>query len=425
MFFKSIKEISALAPTSKWNKLDKLQSLLEEEEMNRLIPILGQGLYDVLQESYDSVTAGFPDGIIPSNIADIIATGASRTLVNILRACQRVAFYMTLADNSGLLNVSFNEGGGVNSATADNYDDVSDKVFERFERDAFAKGNRAVDNLLLLLEHDAQSERQFTDMWMHSRYFYSQGNLLFTTATELQQFMDINESRAKFISLVPQIRYCQQVYIEPIIGSPLLQHILALKLGNATVPPGEPGVSVPSVTPGEFGVSGPTVPSVTPGDSGVSVPSVPPETSVTLSSLSLLISRCLSALAFFVSNYDKLSRIQKSNDRRESDTYNQARMMQASVREIIKSDPDSFLQFRSPEIDSLLPPADASALPSHSCEGSTSVAGDTSSSASAPASPSHSCEGSASRHHHHHHSHQYDPDDPSNAILFIGGLNIY
>lgn len=224
MFFRYISEIKSIIPTSKWDKLDILLGLLEEEEDNNLRPILGDPLFDRLASDYGELV----------RISEFwYGSDGDKDKIRILRTCQKVALYMVLSRNSGLLSVSFNAGGGINAMNADGYDTPNNDLVKRFERDAWGKANRSIDTLLRLLERDAQQiEPLYRDLWMHSRYFYFQGNMLFTTATEFQRYLNIEESRARFISLIPEILYAQSVYIQPRIGQPLLDYLIAFKYND-------------------------------------------------------------------------------------------------------------------------------------------------------------------------------------------------
>lgn len=234
MLFTTIHEIRKILPTSKWTDFSRLESLLEEEEQNTLIPITGNALYMQLQDDYDKAVAENGANALPAE-GEMPKDSIGPTTLAILRCCQRVVFYKMLANNSGLFSLSFNEGGGLNSSTADNYDEANEKAMQRFVKDAFNKSHRSVDALLKLLEADAQDQQHYTENWKKSRYFYLQANLLFTTASSMQQFLNIDESRERYIQLVPRIRYAQDVYIRPRLGSKLLGDLIAMKY-NTMIP---------------------------------------------------------------------------------------------------------------------------------------------------------------------------------------------
>ena len=225
-------EIQAYLPTSKWNDAQLLLSYIEEEEQNILLPILGEPLFDYLNEQYDNLVADY-EGIT----TDVFPHDRVTDEVKLLRLCQKVCLYMALANNSGLLTVSFNPGGGLNQVSAEYFETADKEAVSRFERDAWKKAHRNVDALLVLLERDARSEEpKFASMWKESRYFYLQSQLLLTTATQTQDYLDIKGSRERYIELVPDMRYCQSVYLTPQVGEQLMKAFIKSVSDNSIIP---------------------------------------------------------------------------------------------------------------------------------------------------------------------------------------------
>lgn len=225
-------EIESYLPTSKWKDAQSLLAYTEEEETNLLLPVLGQELLDHLTERYDEFVARY-EGItsqqFPVDQAD--------DTVRLIRMCQKAVLYMALANNSGLLTVSFNPGGGLNTVSAEYYDKADKDTLQRFERDAFKKAHRNVDAILTLLERDAQKdEPQFAAMWKKSRYFYLQSNLLITTAMQMQDYLDIKGSRERYIELVPDLKYCQATYIAPRVGDGLMKAFVQCSTNPNIIP---------------------------------------------------------------------------------------------------------------------------------------------------------------------------------------------
>lgn len=228
MIVTSIEELRAYLPSSVYQDDDSLLTLTEETEENVLVPILGRKLYEKVCTKYEELKLQY-SGVTAAYIQGQDVTPE----VRLVRLCQSPVVYMTLARSTGILNVSLNEGGGMNMVSTNGYDRPDKDSVNRFERDAFFKGRRGIDRLLLFLEEDAQSESPlFAEEWHSSRYFYKQGDLLFTTAIEMNRFIDIDESREKFISMLPDIRYCQNVYIAPILGEEFLQSFINLLAGK-------------------------------------------------------------------------------------------------------------------------------------------------------------------------------------------------
>ena len=131
-----------------------------------------------------------------------------------------------LSHKAGLLTVSFNEGGGMNVVTAEGYDPADDKRMERVVKDAFMSAGRAIDSLLLFLEADAKGDKVFTELWQQADAYYLHRDLLFQTARLLNEYLDIRGERMVYVSLVRDIRFCQNTYLKPRIGLKLLKAVV-------------------------------------------------------------------------------------------------------------------------------------------------------------------------------------------------------
>lgn len=225
-------EIISLYPTAKVKDAQSILSLTEEEEDNVLLPVLGEELMEHLTERYDELVAdrgGITPQAFPVDEVD--------DTVRLIRMCQKAVFYMALANNSGLLTVSFNLGGGLNVVTAENYEKADSDTLKRFERDAFKKAHRNVDAILTLLERDARkTDPLFAHMWRKSRYYYLQSHLLITTAMQMQDYLDIKGSREKYIELVPDLKYAQSTYLTPQVGEELMKAFIGCATMNDVIP---------------------------------------------------------------------------------------------------------------------------------------------------------------------------------------------
>ena len=221
-------EIRAYLPTSVYSGDDSLLALMEDTEESVLVPVLGRELYEKVCEDYEKAVEEY-GGVTPQVIAKEDLTPEIR----LIRHCQLPVVYLTLANSTGILSVNLNEGGGLNQSYTEMFDNADKDAVGRFERDAWFKGHRGIDRLLLFLENDARSKAPvFAELWHKSRYFYFQGDLLFTTAETMSRYLDIGGSREKFIALLPDIRYCQQSYIAPSIGEGMTETLVGWCTGK-------------------------------------------------------------------------------------------------------------------------------------------------------------------------------------------------
>lgn len=231
-------EISAWLPTSVHEAAEDFLMLTDDTEETYLVPVLGRSLYEKTVDAYRSLVEEH-GSVLPSVIPDEDLTPEIR----LIRLCQMSVVYFTLANSTGLLSLSLNDGGGFNRVETEGYGAADDKSLDRFERDAWFKARRGIDRILVFLEEDARSESPaFAELWRESAYFYRQGDLLFTTAVEFDRFLSIGGSREKFISLLPDIRYCQSSYIVPEIGEGLTEAFVGAATGSVKIPEGQEAV---------------------------------------------------------------------------------------------------------------------------------------------------------------------------------------
>jgi len=251
-------------PTARWDKPQVLFGYLEEEERVALEPLLGTTLfqhvcaeYERLKAQYVDITAttvkptgkakedpGVPYADVTEQLDRIHSCGPisphcmlppeefdvpaeDMAAIRLVRICQQIEWYRMLAHKAGLLTVSFNEGGGMNVSSGESYDPADEKAKDRVVKDAWMSAGRATDSLLLFLEADAKGEKLFTEMWQDADAFYLNKDLLFQTATVLDKFLDIKNQRMAYVSLVRDIRFCQNTYLKPRIGAKLLKAVVA------------------------------------------------------------------------------------------------------------------------------------------------------------------------------------------------------
>lgn len=272
MFIKTENEIISLMPTARWSRPEQLFGYLEEEERVALEPLLGTALYtklctecERLRAAYTDITAttilptgkarknpAVPYARVTDRLDDIVngnlqpqpsdssssssddkdVTNTDMQTIQLIHICQQIEFYKMLAHKIGLLTVSFNEGGGLNTVSADGYEPADDKRLERVSKDAYMSAGRAVDSLLLFLEADAKGDKIFTELWQEADAFYLHKDLLFQTARVLNEYLDIKGDRMQYIAMVRDIRFCQNAYVKPRIGAKLLKAVVGYADGT-------------------------------------------------------------------------------------------------------------------------------------------------------------------------------------------------
>lgn len=230
-----------------------------------------------------TITDPDPDASVPEALAEDDPTDITPWITLII-LCQRCIVYDAFMRAADISPISANDM-GLNIAESDNFAAASDKRIDRYKSSLSHEAHDAVDRLLIQLEEwqreytapvdsgastdspvdggsstalvpdesssgSSASDAEATpvpdapsgsssdtpvdggastspiplilSLWQKSPTYYLTDGLLFNTATEFNTFVDIYDSRDRFIQLLPDIRYCQELHIEAEIGIDLL-----------------------------------------------------------------------------------------------------------------------------------------------------------------------------------------------------------
>ena len=230
MIINTIEEVRLYLPNHRLDDIQGLKGYFNSSERDLLVDKLGTELYNAVCEKYKSIN---PEELFPENAESW--TEWHKLII----AAQPIVVFDALYRSTDLNVISLNES-GMNIASSENYDAAGEKLIEKFKSRCNTESHRAVDGMLVLLETWAQKvgtlsdepEEEETEMqqivrlWKKSRYYYEDSSLFISTATQMQQYLDIYESREKFVSLIPQLRYVQSVLIEGEIGSSFVSYLI-------------------------------------------------------------------------------------------------------------------------------------------------------------------------------------------------------
>ena len=157
------KEIDIFLPSSVLESAESVLTLAAASEETYLLPVLGRPLFNHVNKLYKEVSLD-DDWALPQNTEEAPAEH------KLIRLCQEAVVYMTLANNAWLLSVSLNDA-GLNVPSSAGYEEADKDRIDRFAKDAFKNGHRAIDRLLVFLEEDATSEEpKFAERWKKSKY---------------------------------------------------------------------------------------------------------------------------------------------------------------------------------------------------------------------------------------------------------------
>lgn len=253
MILSTTKELRLHIPSNAIDEISSLQGILDNSEKDFLRDKLGDSLYRKLCEYYQTVS--------PDDFYMAVTNGehTHQPWMQLLVLAQRMVTYDAMSRFAYTQALSIN-GTGINVASSEDYGaaskDLLDKGVQGYKREAMVSLNQ----MLVMLENWAKDcvKKQASDvqktaesvpnngnsvaktgesvqtgeieeivkLWQESQYYYLHHDLLIATCADLQQYLDIYESREKFIRLLPDLHFIQDEYISEAIGEPMVQHLL-------------------------------------------------------------------------------------------------------------------------------------------------------------------------------------------------------
>lgn len=253
MIISTTKELRLHIPSNAIDEISSLQGILDNSEKDFLRDKLGDSLYNRLCEYYQTIS---PDDFYLS-----VCNGEHihQPWQQLLLMAQRVVAYDAMARFAYPQALSIN-GTGVNVASSEDYGaaskDLIDKGVQGYKREAMVSLNQMLvmlegwakdcvkkqasdvqetaesvpntDNSVPKTGESVQTAeiKEITNLWKESTFYYAHHDLLIATCAELQHYLDIYESREKFIRLLPDLHFIQDEYISEAIGEPMVQQLL-------------------------------------------------------------------------------------------------------------------------------------------------------------------------------------------------------
>lgn len=245
MILSTTKELRLHIPSNAIDDISSLQGILDNSEKDFLRDKLGDSLYNRLCEYYQTVS---PDDFY---MAVCNGENTQHPWMQLLLMAQRMVTYDAMSRFAYTQALSIN-GTGINVASSDDYGtaskDLLDKGVQGYKREAMVSLNQ----MLVMLEGwakkmatpapiaEADTIEQPTEpkdeehkaieeislLWQESQYYYLHHDLLIATCADLQHYLDIYESREKFIRLLPDLHFIQDEYISEAIGEDTVQRLL-------------------------------------------------------------------------------------------------------------------------------------------------------------------------------------------------------
>lgn len=246
MILSTINELRLHIPSNAIDEISYLQGILDNSEKDFLRDKLGDSLYNRLCEYYQTVS--------PDDFYMAVSNGehTQQPWMQLLLMAQRMVTYDAMSRFAYTQALSIN-GTGINVASSEDYgtasQDLLDKGVQGYKREAMVSLNQMLvmlegwakdcvkktaqsvpntDNGVPKTDESVQTSEieEITNLWKESTYYYLHHDLLIATCADLQQYLDIYESREKFIRLLPDLHFIQDEYISEAIGEDTVQRLL-------------------------------------------------------------------------------------------------------------------------------------------------------------------------------------------------------
>ena len=237
MIITTIEELRLCFPSHAIDHIDAFVGYIDNSEHEFLLQPLGQPLYDKLCDWYDAHKDK------DATTVDDRMAGYYNRLLLIAQRC--VAFdAMSRAIDQQAISIN---GSGINFASADDYKPADRDAINAAKQSYLKEAHSALNRLLYPLEQwtsECPTEEDVTEktselyeickFWRSSRYFYLAAQLLIPSATVLQEYLNIYDSREKFIQMLPDLHFIQEEQIAPSIGEDFCEFLVGMQLKGGT-----------------------------------------------------------------------------------------------------------------------------------------------------------------------------------------------
>ena len=230
MIITTTQELRLASPAHALDSIDGLVGFIDNSEHDFLEDKLGTSLYQELCEWYDD------NPVTRSSIADY-QTGYWNRLLLI---AQRVVAFDALGRAIGMQAISVNNA-GINQMIAEDYPapDKNGKTIDLYRETCNKEAHTALNQLLRLLEqwckenNDDEERKEIVAKWKKSRYYYLAASLLIPSCEVMQSYLNIYDSREKFIQMLPDLQFIQEEQITTSIGEDLMAALVDYSANGA------------------------------------------------------------------------------------------------------------------------------------------------------------------------------------------------
>ena len=250
MIITTIQELRLASPAHALDSIDGLVGFIDNSEHDFLEDKLGTPLYNALCQWYDENPS------TRTSVSDYQTGYWNRLLL----LAQRCVAFDALGRAIGMQAISVNNA-GINMSIADDYPKADDKAMQTYRDTCTKEAHAALNQLLRQLEQwckeqgtattddtssispqpsaiDEAERSEIVTLWHQSRYYYLAAALLIPSCEVLQSYLNIYDSREKFIQLLPDLQFIQEEQITPAVGDDLMAALIAFATDD-TLPDAE------------------------------------------------------------------------------------------------------------------------------------------------------------------------------------------
>lgn len=283
MLISTPEELRLYAPANAIDHIDTLAGFLDSSEHDFLAEKLGTQLHASLVAYYQNLRTS--EGGLENFINSITQGEEMPPYARLLTIAQRIVAFDALGRAIDMQAISVN-GSGINISTADDYQKADRETVLAYKATCTKEAHAAVNRLLVLLEEwtkessaspaevpadesavegegsapagspsgeeatvpegspsgstDTEEKTEIVSLWRSSRFFFLAAGLVIPSATVLQDYLNIYDSREKFITMLPDLRTIQEDIIAPIIGEDFLDYMISFsRSAHSDLPDGD------------------------------------------------------------------------------------------------------------------------------------------------------------------------------------------
>lgn len=231
MIITTIEELRLASPAHALDSIDGLVGFIDNSEHDFLEDKLGTPLYEALCRWYDE------NRMTRSTVADYQTGYWNRLLL----MAQRVVAFDALGRYAGVQGISLNNA-GINQMVAEDYPKADRNTVSDYQATCVKEAHTSLNLMLRQLEQwckgteapsgeptgatDDAERATIVGLWKKSRYYYLAAGLIIPSCETMQAYLDISESREKFIRMLPELLFIQEEIIGNSIGEEMLKAVV-------------------------------------------------------------------------------------------------------------------------------------------------------------------------------------------------------